>query len=159
VEIGIGQKYGFKVNNFQIPTNAGAAMNIFELLAAASIPVLIQRFVITSASSTAQTVPVSVQIRSAAGSGGSTTLAGTDAEPPSGSNATETLAYNVTTQGGSLVKEVAAAFWQIFMPYEFNRKPGGLLITPGNVFCLATPATGVGTAFNASIEGEYIALK
>lgn len=159
MEIGIGQKYGLKVNNFTIPTNAGAAMNIFEILAAASIPILIQRLTISSALSTAQTVPVSFQVRSAAGTGGSTALAGTNAEPPSGSNSTETLAYNVTTQGGSLVKEVAADFWQIFMPYEFNRKPGGLLITPGQVFCLVTPTGGVGAAFNASISGEYIALK
>lgn len=158
MEIGIGQKYGFEVNNFAVPTNAGAAMDIFTLTAQASIPILIQRLYIASNQSTAQTVPISIVVRSSAGSGGSTTLATATAEPPSGANATEVLAYAVTTVG-TLVKTVAASFWQIFNGYEFTRRPGGLLITPGQTFALATPTGGVGTTFNASIEGEYIALK
>lgn len=159
MEIGIGQKYGFKVDQFTIPTNAGAAMNVFELLAAASIPILIQRIVIASFVSTAQVLAMQVAVRSAAGTGGSTTLASSSAEPPSGAAATETLAYNVTTQGGSLVKTEASTGWQLFNPYEFNRKPGGLLITPGQCFCLSMPTGTVTSAFAASIEGEYIALK
>jgi hypothetical protein len=162
VEIGVGQKYGFQIKNITVPTNASAALDIFTITAAASIPILIQRFVTSANVNQAQNVPVVVSVRSATGSGGTAGGSGTAftsvAEPPSGANATETLAYNVTTVG-TLVKEVASSLWQLFGTYEFQRKPGGFLLTPGQTFALSVPLGGIGTSFVAAVEGEYIALK
>ncbi|MDB6107850.1 MAG: hypothetical protein JWO52_7849 [Gammaproteobacteria bacterium] len=158
IEAGIGQKYGFEVNNFTVPTNAGNPLDIFNILIAASVPIALQRLVITSNQSSAQTVPIILAILSGVSSGGSNTLASTQPEPQSGAAASETLSYNNTTLG-TLVKTVAATFWQIFNAYEFNRKPGGLLLTPGQCLALRTPTGGIGSSFAASIEGEYIAYK
>lgn len=159
IEAGIGQKYGFQVNNFTIPANPSAALDVFNILAAASVPIAIQRLVISSAQSSAQTVPMIIGVLSGVSSGGTIgTLATSTAEPPSGATASETLSYNNTTLG-TLIKTTASTFWQVFNPYEFNRKPGGLLITPGQVLCLRVPTGAIGSSLAASIEGEYIAYK
>lgn len=156
--LGMGQPYAFQINNFSIPTNAGAAMDIFTLTAQTGIPIYIRRMELTSNSSQAQTVPVSWAVRSTTGSGGSTTLATSVPEPPSGSSATEVFAYAVTTVG-ALVKTVGADFWQIFGAVVFDRKPSGLLITPGQTFALAVPTNGVLAGITASLKGEYVAVK
>jgi hypothetical protein len=158
VEAGIGQKYGFQVNLASISTNAGAPLDLFTLTAQANIPILIERVLLSAPVNQAQSVPINVVVRSAAGSGGSTTLATISAEPPSGSNATEVLAYNVTTVG-ALVKTEETGSWQLFGQYVFNRKPGGLLITPGQTFAISVPTNGIGQAFTLAVGGEYIALK
>lgn len=155
IEAGIGEKVSFQVKNITVPTNAGADLDILSILAAASVPIAIQRMVITSNQSSAQTVPILVGILTATGSGGASTNASVNAEPPSGGTPGETITYNNTTPG-TLGTTTASSFWQIFNAYEFNRKPGGLLITPAKLFVLRALLGGVGSSFAASIEGEYI---
>lgn len=165
MEIGIGQKYSFKIKNITLSPNPSNDIDIFTILAAANVPCLMQRFVMTANVNQAQNVPVVPTIRSSAGTGGTAGGTGTaftsTASPPSGPNASETLAYNVATTVGTVVKELGGALWQLFGQYEFQRKPGGELWTPGQYFTLCIPTGGIGTGggFSCSAEGEYIALK
>ncbi len=159
IEAGVGMKYGFQAQ-FTIAANPSAQLDILTILAASNIPIAIQRLVITSNQSNAQTVPITVAVLSAAGSGGTSTGTSSVPEPPSGAAASETLTVNNTTPG-TVVKTEAAAWWQIFNAYEFQRKPGALLITPGQAFALRCPTNGgVPTGgIVCAIEGEYIAFK
>src|SRR5581483_982365 len=130
MEIGLGQKYGFQVSHATLSTNASNPLDIFTITAASGIPVILQRFVVTAAITQGQSIPATVVVRSTTGSGGSTSAMSAQPEPPSGAATSSTLAYNVTTVG-TLVKTVAAVEWELFGSYEFNRKPGGILFTPG----------------------------
>ena len=158
MEAGMGQKYGLQLNNAAIAANPSSAVDLLTITAAASVPIYIERLLLSAPVNQAQSVAINFVVRSSAGTGGSTSLISAVAEPPSGPTVSATLAYGVTTPG-ALVKTVGSGSWQLFGQYVFTRKPGALLITPGQTFAITVAAVGIGSGFNMNIEGEFTEVK
>jgi len=153
VELGLGQKYNAIQSAFTV-TTTGSAVDLATLTSVSNIPIIIERVVITSSANAAAVQTLQLVRRSTTGSGGSSgTLT---PEPNSAPAASSTFAYNVTTPG-TLKNGSDPEIWQMFAPYEFNRKPGGLLVVPGETFAIAFPS--VPTGFTASVHIEYIEVK
>lgn len=153
MELGLGQKYNAIQSAFTV-TTTGSAVDLATLTSVSNIPIIIERVVITSSANAAAVQTLQLVRRSTTGSGGSSgTLT---PEPNSAPAASSTFAYNVTTPG-TLKNGSDPEIWQMFAPYEFNRKPGGLLVVPGETFAIAFPS--VPTGFTASVHIEYIEVK
>jgi len=153
VELGLGQKYNAIQSAFTV-TTTGSAVDLATLTSVSNIPIIIERVVITSSANAAAVQTLQLVRRSTTGSGGSSgTLT---PEPNSAPAASSTFAYNVTTPG-TLKNGSDPEIWQMFAPYEFNRKTGGLLVVPGETFAIAFPS--VPTGFTASVHIEYIEVK
>lgn len=153
MELGLGQKYNAVQSGFSVAT-AGGAVDLATLTAVSNIAIIVERVVITSNANAAAVQTLQLIRRSTTGSGGSSgTLT---PEPNSAPAASSTFSYNVTTPG-TLKNGSDPEIWQMFAPYEFNRKPGGLLVVPGETFAIAFPS--VPTAFTASVHIEYIEVK
>lgn len=153
MELGLGQKYNAIQSGFSVATT-GSPVDLCTLVSVSNIPFVIERIVVTSSANAAAVQTLQLVRRSTAGSGGT---AGTlTPEPNSAPAASSTFAYNVTTPG-TLKNGSDPEIWQMFAPYEFNRKPGGLLVVPGETFAIAFPS--VPTSFTASVHIEYVELK
>lgn len=153
MELGLGQKYNAIQSGFSVATS-GSAVDLATLTAVAGIPLIVERVVVTSSANAAAVQTLQLVRRSTTGSGGT---AGTlTPEPNSAPAASSTFSYAVTTPG-TLKNGSDPEIWQMFAPYEFNRKPGGLLIVPGETFAIAFPS--VPTSFTASVHIEYIEVK
>lgn len=153
MELGLGQKYNALQNSFTVATTA-SPVDICTLTAASNIPVIIERIVLTSGANAAAVQAIQLVRRSTAGTGGTSGVL--TPEPNSAPASSSTFAYNVGTPG-TLKNASDPDIWQMFAPYEFNRKPGGLLIVPGETF--AINAASVGTLFVASVHIEFIEVK
>lgn len=153
MELGLGQKYNAIQNSFTVAVTA-SPVDLITLVSVSNIPLIVERIVLTSNSNAAAVQALSLVRRSTAGSGGSSgTLT---PEPNSAPAASSTFSYNVTTPG-TLKNASDPEIWQQFAPYEFNRKPGGLLVVPGETF--AINCASVGTSFVASVHIEYVEIK
>ena len=153
MELGLGQKYNAIQSGFSV-AQVGTPIDLATLTAVSGIPIIIERVIITSGANAAAVQTLQLVRRSTAGTGGSSgTLT---PEPNSAPAASSTFAYNVTTPG-TLKNGSDPEIWQMFAPYEFNRKPGGLLVVPGETFAVAFPS--VPATFTASIHIEYIEVK
>lgn len=153
MELGLGQKYNAIQNSFSVAQNA-SAVDIVAITAVSNVPVVIERIVLTSNANAANIQAIFLARRSTAGTGGS---AGTlTPEPNSAPAASSTFTFNVTTPG-TLKNASDPEIWQQFAPYEFNRKPGGLLVVPGETFVIA--ASSIAATFTASVHIELVELK
>lgn len=153
MELGLGQKYNALQSGFTVSTT-GSPLDIVTLTAVSNIPIAIERIVLTSSANAAAVQTLQLVRRSTAGTGG--TSGTLTPEPNSAPAASSTFAYNVTTPG-TLKNGSDPEIWQMFAPYEFNRKPGGLLIVPGETFAIAAPS--IPTTFTASVHIEYVEFK
>jgi len=153
MELGLGQKYNAIQSAFSVSTT-GSPVDLATLTAVSNIPIIIERIVLTSNSNAAAVQTLQLVRRSTTGSGG--TSGTLTPEPNSAPAASSTFSYNVTTPG-TLKNGSDPEIWQMFAPYEFNRKPGGLLVVPGETFAIAFPS--VPSGFTASVHIEYIEVK
>lgn len=153
MELGLGQKYNAIQSGFSV-TTTGSPLDLVTLTAVSGIPIIIERCIITSGANAAAVQTLQLVRRSTAGTGG--TSGTLTPEPNSAPAASSTFAYNVTTPG-TLKNGSDPEIWQMFAPYEFNRKPGGLLVVPGETFAIALPS--VPASFTASVHIEYIEVK
>lgn len=153
MELGLGQKYNAIQSAFSV-ASTGSAVDLCTLVSVSNIPLIVERIVVTSNANAAALQTLQLVRRSTAGSGGT---GGTlTPEPNSAPAASSTFSYNVTTPG-TLKNGSDPEIWQMFAPYEFNRKPGGLLIVPGETFAIAFPS--VPATFIASVHIEYVEIK
>src|ERR1700741_1529375 len=153
MELGLGQKYNAIQSGFSVATS-GSALDLCTLTAVSGIPIIVERIVVTSGANAAAVQTLQLVRRSTAGTGGT---AGTlTPEPNSAPAASSTFNYNVTTPG-TLKNGSDPEIWQMFAPYEFNRKPGGLLVVPGETFAIAFPS--VPSGFPASVHSADIEVK
>lgn len=153
MELGLGQKYNAIQNSFTVATS-GTPVDLIALTSVSNIPIIIERIILTSNSNAAAIQAIQLVRRSTAGTGGT---AGTlTPEPNSAPAASSTFTFNVTTPG-TLKNASDPEIWQMFAPYEFNRKPGGLLIVPGETF--AVSAASIAGGFTCSCHIELVELK
>ncbi len=154
MEIGCGQKYDITAPGIAIPVT-GSSFDLWVVTAAPNVPVLIERAVVTCNYDAAGTLAVQLVKRSASGSGGSAmTIA---AEPTSAPAASMSANWGVTTLG-AVKATMDPEYWQLFSSWEMNRRPGALLITPGESLALNVPGGNAFTAL-ASIHIEAIEVK
>lgn len=152
MEIGLGQKYDVVQSAFTV-ASSGTPIDVFTLTSASNVPVAIERVILTSSANAAAIQTLQIVIRSTAGTGGSAITP--TVEPNSAPAASSSAAYNVTTPG-TLKRSYDPEIWQQFAPFEFIRRPGALLIVPGETFCITFPST---SGFTASIHAEVVEIK
>lgn len=153
MELGLGQKYNAIQSGFTV-TTTGSPLDLCTLTSVSNIPFIVERVVVTSSANAAAVQTLQLVRRSTTGSGG--TSGTLTPEPNSAPAASSTFSYNVTTPG-TLKNGSDPEIWQMFAPFEFNRKPGGLLVVPGETFAIALPS--VPSTFTASVHIEYVELK
>lgn len=153
MELGMGQKYNALQNSFTVATSA-SPVDLIAITSVSNIPFYVERVVLTSNANAAAIQAIQLVRRSTAGTGGSTGTLTPEANAAPG--ASSTFTYNVTTPG-TLKNASDPEIWQMFAPYEFNRKPGGLLIVPGETFCIA--ASVISASFVASVHIELVEVK
>lgn len=153
MELGMGQKYNALQNSFTVATTA-TPVDLITLTSVSNVPIYIERIVLTSNANAAAIQAIQLVRRSTVGTGG--TSGTLTPEANAAPTASSTFSYNVTTPG-TLKNASDPEIWQMFAPYEFNRKPGALLIVPGETF--AINVTSVGSSFVASVHIELIEVK
>ena len=152
MEIGLGQKYNVVQSAFTV-ASSGSPVDVLTITSASNVPVVVERVVLTSSANAAAIQTLQVVVRSSAGSGGSSITP--SPEPNSAPAASSSAAYNVTTPG-TLKRSYDPEIWQQFAPFEFIRRPGGLLIVPGETFVITLPST---SGFTASVHAEIVEVK
>lgn len=152
MEIGLGQKYNVVQSAFTV-ASSGSPVDVFTLTSASNVPVAVERVILTSNSNAAAIQTLQLIIRSTAGSGGSSITP--SPEPNSAPAASSSAAYNVTTPG-TLKRSYDPEIWQMFAPFEFNRRPGALILVPGETLAIAFPST---SGFVASVHAEVVEIK
>lgn len=155
--IDCGQAYTLTVENLTVPASAGATpFDLVTVGTSSSVPLLLQRVVVTANATAASIQRVQLLRRSTAGTGGTSC---TPFATNGGSSGTSTTCnYLVVTTAGTAGNPMDSQQWNEFAPYEFNQKPAGILVPVSSFISVALMAL-PGTTYSASFTLEFVELK
>lgn len=156
MEIGLGQRYTVTSENITVPTNSGTAFDLVQLSTSTTVPIIVDRIVATAGVTTGAIQRIALVRRSTTGTGGT----GATANPSNASApaASTTCSYNIVTTVGTIGAYIDSQQWNEFAPYEFNQRPGGVLVPVSSFLCLFLPAA-PGSTYVASYTVEFVELK
>lgn len=156
--IDCGQAYTLTVENLTVPTapSSGAPFDLLQIGTSSTVPILVTRVVVTANAVAASIQRAQLLRRSTAGTGGT----GVTAYPvnPGSSGSSVTATYLVVTTTGTAGNAMDSQQWNEFAPYEFNQKPGGILVPVSSFLSLALMAA-PGSTYSASFTVEFVELK
>lgn len=142
--------HGYNASGFiSVGYNAGTGYDLVLLAAAATVPVYLDRVQLTGVVSGNPILPIQVQRRSTASTGGSAVTPSKDS-PASPASSTTVTTLNVTTTGTVADVALDSQDWQQFGPYIYDVRPKGKLITPATWLGIYMP-----TPFNGTIAMGY----
>lgn len=156
--IDCGQAYTLTVENLTVPTTAtaGAPFDLVQIATSSTVPILVGRVVVTANATAASIQRVQLLRRTTASTGGSSC---TPFAANGGSTATSTTcSYLAVTSTGTAGNILDSQQWNEFAPYEFNQKPGGILVPASGFISVAFMAL-PGTGYSASFTVEFVELK
>lgn len=154
MQIDTGIPYTASQENFTAPTGI---TDLIVLSTSSTVPIVVQRIVMTAGVTASQIVRLQLRTVNSAGTGGTGLTNGPKPLTSSAAAAT-TVAYNTVTTQGTLVSLYDSQEWNPFAPYEFNMKPGGILIAPSAFLALSQLANVTGT-YPCSFTVEFVELK
>lgn len=156
MEIGLGHRYSASFDSLTIATSP-ASYDLILLAPAAAVPIIVDRIAATAAAGTGTLQRVTLQLRSTASTGGTAVVpkAASNASPAASTTVTH---LNLSTTGTASGTPYDSQIWNQFAPYEWNEKPGGILIPPAFFLALFLPAAPTST-IAASYVVEFIELK
>ncbi len=148
--IQVGQDYTATFENI---TLTNAAQDLIELTAASGVPFVLTYAKVTTNQTTQVAGRIQILYRSAAGSGGT----GVTPRAVSGGPTASTTVNRIVTTVGSAGNAMVSDAWNVVVPWEYDRRPGGLLIPAGSRIAVGLLA-GVGTPA-VSMTVEFTELK
>jgi hypothetical protein len=156
MEIGLGQRYTLTVENLTVPTNSGTAFDLVQLATSSAVPIIVDRIVATAGVTSGAIQRLQLLRRTTTGTGGTgATPNPVNASAPAAST---TCSYNVVTTVGTAGAALDSQQWNEFAPYEFNQRPGGVLVPVSSFLSLYIPSA-PGSTYVASFTVEFIELK
>lgn len=156
MQIDTGIPYTASQENF---TSPNSATDLIVMATTAAVPIVVTRIVMTSGSTSSSIVRVQLRTVSSAGTGGTGLSNGP--KPLVGvAAAATTVNYNTVTTQGVLVSLYDSQEWNIFAPYEFNQKPGGIFVPVSSWLAVSQIAAPSGAAsYPCSFTVEFVELK